>query len=88
MKLLIGNENCPLPLCAYVKGFGKSGYIIMIKKHLPKVEIISFQNIAPHFLTFAAKINPYSFFKFKIFIILLNKFQVGKYVDFLFAFCY
>ena len=26
MKLLTGDENCALPLCAYVEGFCKSGH--------------------------------------------------------------
>ena len=29
MKLSIGDENCVLPLCAYVEGFCKSGHIKM-----------------------------------------------------------
>ena len=27
MKLSVGDENCVLPLCAYVEGFCKSGQI-------------------------------------------------------------
>ena len=55
MKLLIGNEKCSLPLCAYVAGFGKSSHILRLSGKPDNTKVQNPPYNSKNYITFAVE---------------------------------